>query len=331
MSTLVDTIRAQRAPDAAPARHWRWTQPLIVVLAGAVVLGLVRPGPFDLRVWALVAAYAVAAVGFNVLIGFAGAVSVGNALFLAAGGYAWALLAVPQGPVVALLAGMLLAALIAVLSGLLLLRLRTYYLAVGTLALGLLTTVVLRNWTSVTGGDAGITQVGFLRVGPLAGVTSIFAAAVLLLAVCLFLQETLRTSPTGLAMIIGRHDPVAAAALGVPASRTRLVAFVFSAVTGALGGALIVQLAGGAFPDQFATTASINLLIIPIIGGRGWRWAPLVGSAVVIALPEYLRVLDEYRLVVYGVLVTAIALFLPGGLRQLGAAAGDLVRRWRRG
>jgi branched-chain amino acid transport system permease protein len=143
--------------------------------------------------------------------------------------------------------------------------------------------------------------------------------------VCL-LQETLRTSPLGLSMLVGRFDPPMAGALGVRVPTMRIVAFAFSAVTAALGGALIVQLAGGAFPDQFTTTASINLLIIPIIGGRGWRWAPLVGAIIVIALPEYLRFLDDYRLVVYGALVTAVALFLPGGAQQAFRAGWSRVR-----
>lgn len=320
---------ARPAPGLGTTRHWRWTQPAIVLLVGAVVLLVVRPGPFDLRVLTLVAAYAIAAVGFNVLVGFAGVVSIGNSLFLAAGGYAWAILAVPRGPLVALLAGVVVAAVIAAAAGLALLRLRAYYFAVGTLALGTLGTVVMRNWTPVTNGDAGITGAGYLKLFGLTGVSSIFAAAVLLLAVFLYLQEALRTSPLGLAMIVGRFDPPVADALGVNVSRTRVAAFVLSAVSAAVGGALVAQLAGGAFPDQFSTTAAISLLVIPIIGGRGWRWAPVVGAIVVIAAPEYLRFLDEYRLAVYGVIVTFVALFLPGGIHQLvrGLAARTGLRR----
>src|SRR5690606_38557022 len=127
----------------------------------------------------------------------------------------------------------------AALAGVLLLRLRAYYFAVATLALGTLGTVVVRNWTAVTNGDAGITNVGYIKVFGLSGVPSIFVAAVVLLALVSFLQEALRTSPVGQAMIIGRYDPPAAEGIGVSVAYTRVVAFVLSAVTAALGGALI--------------------------------------------------------------------------------------------
>jgi branched-chain amino acid transport system permease protein len=108
-----------------------------------------------------------------------------------------------------------------------------------------------------------------------------------------------------------------------------LAAFAFSAVTGCVAGALFVQLAGSAFPEQFDVGASISLIVIPIVGGRGWRWAPIAGAIIVIGGPEYFRFLAEYRLVAYGSLVTLLALFAPGGLREVAHVVLAGARRLR--
>jgi len=217
---------------------------------------------------------------------------------------------------------------LALVLGLLLLRLEAYYFAVATLAVGSFATVVMRNWTSVTNSDAGIIGLGYLPVPGLTAVQSVFFLGIILLAFALYFQETLRTSSVGLALLSTRFDAPGSQALGIGIAQSRIIAFAFSAATAALGGALMVQLTGGAFPDQFSITHSISLLVIPIIGGRGWRWATIVGALVVIALPEYFRFLDEYRLVAYGVLVTLVALFVPGGARQL---VTWMDTAWRRG
>lgn len=324
-------------PDAGASsktmarRTWRWLQPAMLIAAGGFVLYGMRPDNFALRVMTLIAVYAVASVGMNVLVGFTGAVSIMNAAFLGIGGYSWARLADGPGAIAALGAGIGISLCIALAVGVLVLRLERFYFAVGTLALGTLATLTMRKWNGVTGGDAGMIGVRAIGVPSASRIESVFIVAVLALALFSYIQESMRHSALGKSMLVCRHDQAAGAGLGISVRASRLAAFAFSAVTGSIAGALVVQLAGSAFPEQFDVGTSISLIVIPIVGGRGWRWAPIAGAIVVIGGPEYFRFLAEYRLVAYGVLVTGLALFAPGGLREIAHLLVTGFRRIRPG
>jgi branched-chain amino acid transport system permease protein len=130
-------------------------------------------------------------------------------------------------------------------------------------------------------------------------------------------------------MLTTRFDVPAAQALGVSVARVRLTAFMISSVPVTVAGAFLAQLVHYIGPDQFSLETSIRLIAIAIIGGRGWRWAPLPGAVVVVTLPELLRPLADYRLVFYGVTLAFVALFMPRGLNQVVTWAAGRIHTLR--
>jgi branched-chain amino acid transport system permease protein len=209
------------------------------------------------------------------------------------------------------------------------LRVSGYYFGVTTLAIGLLSVVAVQNVTWLTNGYAGISGIQQLTVPAFSGPAQVLVTSGVVLAVAYFLQSCLRESPLGAAMLTTRFDVPAAQALGVSVARVRLTAFMISSVPVTVAGAFLAQLVHYIGPDQFSLETSIRLIAIAIIGGRGWRWAPLPGAVVVVTLPELLRPLADYRLVFYGVTLAFVALFMPRGLNQVVTWAAGRIHTLR--
>lgn len=276
---------------------------------------------------ALTVAFAMAGIGLNILIGFTGLVSLGHVLFFAVGAYGWArlspVLPIPLAIALPLVVSMVLAAGVVALT----LRVAGYYFAIITLAIGLLTFVAVSNLTALTGGFVGISGIQQIGVPLVTGPGQVLVTGGIVLAICYFLQCSLRSSPVGQSMLALRFDPAASQSLGISVTVVRFVVFVASSVPATLGGIFLAQLIHYISPEQFTLETSIQLMAIAVIGGRGWRWAPIVGALVVTTLPELLRPLADYRLVFYGAALAFVALFMPRGLSQFAVWAGSLVRR----
>lgn len=329
MSAALETVR--RAFRGTASEQLRSARDAAVVLAGGLAVWLViDPGAYDMRILTQMTIFALAAIGLNVLVGYGGIVSVGHAVFMGIGGYAWARLAESAGPG-AIVVGVVIAIVVGTVLGWVCLRFRGYYLAIATLAFGLIALVVMENWKSVTGGDEGLRDLVQLNTFGVGGTDEIFLISLLLFAAFLYLQNVFRASPIGTALVTARWNEELAGAVGISIRSVRVIAFVLSAVPACIAGAMTAQLFHYTAPQMFDVSTSINLIAIPIIAGRGWRWAPLIGAAIVIALPEYVRFLQDYRLMVYGSILVLIALFLPNGLRELLVRARSLVSRRRFG
>jgi len=283
-----------------------------VAIAAAVVLR-----PHESQVAALTVIFALAGIGLNILVGYAGLVSLGHVVFFAIGGYGWARLSeiapVPIAFLVPVLISLAVAAGIVVVT----LRVAGYYFGITTLAIGLLSVVVVQNAVPLTGGHAGIAGIQQLGVPGFAGPDQVLVIVGIVLAIAYFLQSSLRESPLGTAMLATRFDLAASRSLGISITSIKFLAFMISAVPVTIAGAFLAQLVHYIGPDQFSLEASIKLIAIAIIGGRGWRWAPILGAVVVVTLPELLRPLAEYRLVFYGAALAFVAIFMPRGLSQL--------------
>ena len=287
--------------------------------------------PQPAHVAALTVVFAMAGIGLNIVVGFTGLVSLGHVLFFAVGAYSWArlspVLPIPLAIIIPVVLSCLLAAAIVAVT----LRVAGYYFAITTLAIALLTSVFVSNATAITGGFVGISRIGQIELPFLSGPGQVLATAGIVLAILYVLQSSLRASPLGQAMLSMRFDPAAAQSLGVSVTMMRFVVFVISSIPVTLGGVFLAQLIHYISPEQFTLETSIQLLAIAVIGGRGWRWAPILGAIVVITLPEILRPLADYRLVFYGAALTFVSLFMPRGLSQIAHwASGNLRRRARK-
>jgi branched-chain amino acid transport system permease protein len=302
----------------------------ILAMAGIVIaLPLFFPSPYYYRVAALVFVFALAALGLNLLMGFAGQVSLGHAGFMGIGGYAVAI-----GPThlggpswLYLVAGAGLAAIVAFIVGRPILRLKGHYLAVATLGFGLLLAIVFTNEARLTGGPDGM-SVPFLMIGGIAmrGTSAWYwiSAATFLIGSVLALN--LIKSPTGRALRAIHDSEVAARVLGIDIARKKLAVFIVSAVYASVAGSYFALLNGHVTPDLSGFLRSIELVAMVVLGGMGSVTGTLVGAALIVVLPQTLTFLHDYEHMVLGLIVMLVMVFLRAGIVPTLAKA--LAPRW---
>jgi branched-chain amino acid transport system ATP-binding protein len=287
---------------------------LVGIAAAAICL--LAPGYYAYLLGTL-ATTAIAGIGLNILLGLAGEVSLGQGGFLALGAYGVGILTTKAGlnfwealP----LAVLVVAAISAALS-IPALRVTGPYLAMVTIAFGFIVESVSIEWRDLTGGSSGLAGIP----APFGtGGTALLACAFCVAA--LFLFHHLARSPLGLAMQAFASAPAAARGVGISPVPVRTAAFVLAAAAAGLAGGLQAALTGFIAPSSFPFSQSILFLLVVVVGGAGRTLGPLIGSAVVVFLPEVLAGLAEYRLLVFGAGLLIVLWIAPGGI------AGALAR-----
>lgn len=236
-----------------------------------------------------------------------GMLSMANAAFMGIGAYASAILTLNfDAPFpLALLAGMAAPMLMAFAIGKPTLRLSGVYLAIATLAFGEVVRVVVLNTESITGGALGLNGIAQL--------TEWWHVA-LAVALALLGLWRLRRSKLGRAFEAIKEDETAASLMGIDVGSTKLLAFVLGAMLAGLAGALNAHLTFFIGPGEYGFDRGVEILTMTILGGIGSLMGPIAGSLILTLLPEALRGLDDFRLVVNGVILVLIVLFLPKGI-----------------
>ena len=291
--------------------------PLLPLGAVILVLPACFASAYYYRVAALVFIFALAALGLNLLMGFAGQVSLGHAAFLGIGAYAVAI-----GPMhlggpawVYGMTGALLSALIALIVGQPILRLKGHYLAVVTLGFGLLLSIALTNETWLTGGPDGMAVPRLVVLGlTLRTATQWYwiSAGFFLLGALLALN--LLDSPTGRALRAIHDSEVAARVLGVHVADKKLAVFVISAVYASVAGSLFGLFNGHVTPDIAGFLRSIELVAMVVLGGMGSVIGSLVGAAFLVIVPQTLAGLHDYEHMVLGLVLMLAMIFLRAGI-----------------
>jgi branched-chain amino acid transport system permease protein len=300
---------------------------VIAIAAFVAILPWFLPSNFYVRVATLVYINALAVLGLNLLMGFAGQVSLGHAAFFGLGAYAVAVgpthLGIPSWA--ALIGGVLLSALIAFVVGRPILRLKGYYLAVATLGMGLLTAMVIANEVSWTGGPNGM-PVPRLVVFDwrVTGSQMWYWVAGISLVIGAWIAVNLIESPTGRAFRAIHDSETAARVLGIDIARYKLAAFVISAMYGTLAGAYVALFDGFVTPDASSFLRSIEFVVMAVLGGLGSILGSIVGAAILIILPQLLTVFHDYEHIVLGLIMIVFMIFLPAGIVPSLAA---LIRR----
>ena len=290
--------------------------PLLIALI-VVACGFGLGSNFYLRVASLVWISALAAIGLNLLMGFAGQVSLGHAGFFGIGAYAVAVgpNVLPVSPLVALGLGVVLAALIAFLVGRPILRLKGHYLAVATLGFGILVYMVLSNESGLTGGPDGMSVARPELFGfRLKGVDTWYWISGAVLVLGAWVAGNLVRSPTGRALRALHDSEVAARVVGIDVARYKLVAFVVSAVYTALAGGMLALFNGFITPDVAGFMHSIEFVVMVVLGGMGSIFGSLVGAAILIALPQALSGFQEYEHLALGLILMVFMIFLRKGI-----------------
>lgn len=305
----------------------RWRVVLALALF-MIALPFLFPSNYYLRIAALVQVLALAAIGLNLLMGYAGQVSLGHAGFMGIGAYSVSILSTYLGlnGAIAMLTGAGFAALIAFLVGRPILRLKGHYLAVATLGFGLLVSMTLANEAGWTGGPDGmgvprLSLFGMALRGPLTWYW--ISGGALLLGV--IIAQNLIESPTGRALRAIHDSEIAARVAGIDVAAYKLRIFMISAVYASIAGSLLAFLNGHITPDGTAGfLKSIELVTMVVLGGMGSITGSIIGAAFLVILPQVLTFLHDYEHLVLGLIIMGAMIFLPAGIMP------SLASRWRK-
>jgi branched-chain amino acid transport system permease protein len=262
----------------------------------------------------------IVAIGLNLLTGNAGQISVCHSSFMAVGAYGTTYLVTKVGLSfwVALPLGGLIAALFGLALGFPALRLRGFYLAVVTLGFLEMSSLLIRELPTITGGVRGMSAPRPMLFGQALTNDLAFYYVILVIAVAaIWCAFSLLHSPTGRAFNAIRNSEAVAQTLAVPLARIKLIAFMTSAFFAGIGGALFASLVGFIDPTEFGLWTSVRYIIIVVVGGLGSIAGSVVGALVLTALPEVLRDFKEYNELVFGGLVLVALMVLPQGLVSL--------------
>ncbi|MCF6246694.1 MAG: branched-chain amino acid ABC transporter permease [Desulfobacula sp.] len=298
----------------------------IPFLAAIAVFFLAYPFVFpmyhtSIMISALV--YVMLGLGLNIVVGLAGLLDLGYVAFYAVGAYAYALLnlhfgisfwiVLPVSAVLGFICGTLL--------GYPVLRLRGDYLAIVTLGFGEIIRIILENWDEFSNGPRGIPNVpapsffGY-QFGQHGSVIYIYFIVIALVLLTIFFVSRLENSKIGRAWIALRDDEIACQAMGIDKFKTKLTAFALGATWASIAGVVFAAKTSFVNPMSFTIWESITILCVVVIGGMGSAIGVIAGALVLILLPEYLRAVSEYRMLVFGALQVIVMVFKPEGLIQ---------------
>src|SRR5262245_45564508 len=290
-------------------------------IAIAIVAYAFVAGGYLVTVMSFALIYAIFVTGLNLFMGYAGQVTFGHNAFAALSGYGSAVLTATYGwqPPGAFAAGIALALTAALLIGYPTLRLKGHYLAMATLAIGLIVYEVAVQWQAVTGGYMGISGIPPIGIGRFEIVSDRMQLAFLALMVILSVRSAvrLRSSRFGRALVAIAGSEDAARALGIDVAHYKLVAFLISAAYAALAGSLFVHVVGFVSPEVYGLHMVVLAFTMLYVGGIGTVAGSALGALVIALLPETIRKLSDYQDLAYGALLILILIYAPGGLASL--------------
>lgn len=290
---------------------------LLVLVLFIVALPLFNPSSYVFDLATRVGFTAVVVIGLNLLFGYAGQVSLGHAAFFGLGGYASAILTthfnLPSG--VALVVGAVGVGILAFAIARPILRLAGYHLAMATLSLAFIVTIVCTNEQRWTGGYDGMPVPAFTLFGwTLQGELPWYAVA----SVCLLLATVgalnLARSPAGRAFQAIRGSEVAARLSGIDVARAKTRVFVLSAVLASVMGSFMAHHAGFITPAATGLARSVEFLMMVVLGGMASVYGSIIGAALVLLLPQVLHAFGAWETLVMGLILTGTLIFMRNGV-----------------
>ena len=300
---------------------------------------MVSRGAVDLATLALI--YVMLGLGLNIVVGLAGLLDLGYVGFYAVGAYSYALLNQYLGLDFwsSLVMGGLLAAFFGFVLGFPVLRLRGDYLAIVTLGFGEIIRILLNNWTALTGGPNGISQIpkptlfglefgrrakeeGNVPFHEFFGISYsseykvifLYLLAVLLVIVTLFVINRLLRMPIGRAWEALREDDIACRSLGLNPTAIKLSAFTIGAAFAGFAGTFFAARQGFISPESFTFIESAIILAIVVLGGMGSQLGVILAAVIMTVLPEFAREFQEYRMLMFGLMMVCMMVWRPEGL-----------------
>ncbi|MDD2918817.1 branched-chain amino acid ABC transporter permease [Rhodoferax sp.] len=290
---------------------------LYLIMAVLLVLPFVLPNSFYMDLAIRMAINAVIVLSLNLLIGFAGQISLGHAGFLGIGAYASAVLPTHFGwhPLLAMVAGAVGAGLLAAVLARPIFKLRGHYLAMATLGLGIIINIVVRNEAGLTGGPDGMPVPAMALLGyELSGDKLWYWLTALLLSLAIWASLNLIDSPFGRALRALHGSEVASQVVGVDVVRYKVAIFVVSAVIASIMGSVTAHYVGFVTPNLADFFHSLELVTMVVIGGMASVYGSVVGAVLLTALPQTLTSFEGWETVAFGTILMLCMIFLPKGL-----------------
>jgi branched-chain amino acid transport system permease protein len=341
-SGLIATRVLRRQDVREEVRPWKHVPRLpakvtwpaaLIGLVFLVVLPMVLPQGGIMRGLITAGILFIALLGLDLIMGYAGQVNLGQAGFMAIGGYTagWLTTQYDVAPIWGLLAGMALSLVIALVLSAITMRLRSLYLALATLAFSLLVDAFAIGLHEITGGPSGMVGIPSFTLGPLdfGSPVAMYYLVLGLIVVLLLLLGGLTRCGFGRALKAIRTDPMAATALGIDIVRAKLFAFSLCAMLASLAGSLYAFSFHFLSPEMVGTSRSLELVAMLVIGGEATLIGPLFGAALLTLLPTIFQPLAQWKTFASGLLLVLSFLYLPQGM--FGSAVARLSARLNRG
>jgi branched-chain amino acid transport system permease protein len=290
-----------------------------ILVGAALALAFLAPiglNGYALYVLTLTEIFAIVALGLNLLTGYAGQISLCHAAFFGVGAYATALLTEKAGVpfLLSLFIGALFTAMIGGLAAIPAMRLKNLYLAIATLGLGVVLQKIIFEWRSLTNGGGGFALPAPRIAGIELGATGLYYLTLLFLVLGLWGAWNISRGRTGRALLMIKESEIAAASLGIPSARYKVIAFAVSAFYAAVAGGLFAYLVRYINPESFNVGLSIAFLSMVVIGGLGTIGGSIMGAVFYVVVPELLRGIKDAPGLVFGLLLVIVMVLMPQGL-----------------
>jgi branched-chain amino acid transport system permease protein len=296
--------------------------PLALAAIAVLAIPLATHDGYIIQLLNIAILNAIVVLGLNFATGWTGQINFGQAAFYGLGAYTTAIatkaglpwIAAPFLSVVIVMAASLVL-------GLPTLRLRTYYLAMTTIGFGEIVRLIIVHWEPVTGGTSGLRAIPGINVFGLMpqGQIQHYYLLIAVLALAVLVAVRIRHSSLGRAMIATKDSEIAAEQSGVDTTRVKLTAFMIGAIYAGLAGCLYASSIRFISPDSFSGTQAVLLMTMLIVGGMGSIAGCIIGAVALTILPEALRFLGQWYLVLYGLGVIAVIVLAPGGLASVAS------------
>jgi branched-chain amino acid transport system permease protein len=314
------------------SKSWlrRW-QRLIFWVGLAIILAILpqitQLDPFWAHIANEIAIYVILAAGMNLAMGYGGQINLAIGALFGVGAYSTALVMLHNNGsfLVGFAVSAILSAIIATLIGLPSLRVRSHYLALVTLGLGIALDIIFVNWESVTGGAIGLTSIPFASIGGLqfddeTKMSYLFFGIMLIM---LLIAAVFIRSRFGRNLKAMRDDLIAARAMGINVGIYQLACFAFSGFYAGVAGSLYAVWLSYINPTSFDLNQSIFILAQTLVGGMGTLIGPVIGATTLVGLQQYLLAFGDLQLIIYGGLIVVLVLVARGGI------AGGLIALWQ--
>lgn len=291
---------------------------VLFLLLLSLLFPLVTKNVYYLRVVIVALYYVVLTQSINLLGGMVGQLSLGHIAFFGIGAYTCSILTKNIGlpSIVTWLAAMVLAGIIGFLLAIPTLRLRGYYFAIVTMGFGEIMRIIEINWMSLTRGPLGISGIpkpSFFGFSINNSTRFYYLILAIVILYTLFINRMM-SSRHGRAIIAIREDDIAAQSMGVNVFKYKSIIFVISAAVTGLVGAFYAQYTSYIDPTVFTASQSTMLIIMALLGGLGSQVGPFIGAIILTVLPEVMRFLADYRMLLYGVAMLLVMLLKPDGI-----------------